>query len=49
MTSSLARGGRFNPSTQPSLLEQERFVKYIPTCNLALRKKVIENVCFLMN
>jgi GT2 family glycosyltransferase len=46
MTSSLARGGRFNPSTQHSLLDEERFVEHIPTCNLALKKDVIEKVGF---
>ena len=44
MTSSLARGGRFNPSTQHSLLDEERFVEHIPTCNLALKKDVIGKV-----
>ncbi len=46
MTSSLARGGRFNPSTQHSLLDEERFVEHIPTCNLALKKDVIEKLGF---
>ena len=46
MTSSVARGGRFNPSTQHSLMDDERFVDHIPTCNLAIRKNVIEKVGF---
>ncbi len=44
MTSPLARGGRFNPSTQHTNIDEERFVEHIPTCNLALRKSVIEQV-----
>lgn len=44
MTSPLARGGRFNPSTQHAHLDEERFVDHIPTCNLALRKQVIQEV-----
>jgi len=46
MTSPIARGGRFNPSTQHSLIEEERFVDHIPTCNLCLKKQVFEDVGF---
>jgi len=44
MTSPIARGGKFNPSTQHSLMENERFVDHIPTCNLCLKKEVFEKV-----
>ena len=44
MTSPLARGGRLNPSTQHSLSYQEKSVGHIPTCNLCLRKKVIDEM-----
>jgi GT2 family glycosyltransferase len=44
MTSSLARGGKFNPSTQHSLMDEERFVDHIPTCNLCLKKDILKTV-----
>jgi len=44
MTSPLARGGRLNPSTQHSLMGRERYVDHIPTCNLCLRREVIDKV-----
>jgi len=44
MTSPLARGGKLNPSTQHSLMEKERYVDHIPTCNLCLKKEVFEEV-----
>ncbi|RLF39782.1 MAG: hypothetical protein DRN00_01030 [Thermoplasmata archaeon] len=44
MTSPLARGGRFNPSTQHAMMEEERFVDHIPTCNLCLRREIFDKV-----
>lgn len=44
MTSPLARGGRFNPSTQHSLIEHERYADHIPTCNLCLKKQVFQTI-----
>ena len=44
MTSPIARGGRFNPSTQHAMMEEERYVEHIPTCNLALKKEVFNEV-----
>ena len=44
MTSSLARGGRFNPSTQHTAIDEERCVDHIPTCNLALKKEIFDKV-----
>lgn len=44
MTSPLARGGRFNPSTQHTLSEEEQSVGHIPTCNLCLRKTVLDEM-----
>lgn len=44
MTSPIARGGRFNPSTQHAMMEEERYVKHIPTCNLALKREVFNEV-----
>jgi cellulose synthase/poly-beta-1,6-N-acetylglucosamine synthase-like glycosyltransferase len=44
MTSPLARGGKLNPSTQHSLSEKEKSVGHIPTCNLCLRKQVLEEM-----
>jgi GT2 family glycosyltransferase len=46
MTSPLARGGRLNPSTQHSLMEEEKYVGHIPTCNLSLRREVFDKVGF---
>jgi glycosyltransferase involved in cell wall biosynthesis len=40
MTSAFARGGRFNPSTQHTTSEEEKYVYHIPTCNLALERDV---------
>ncbi|MDG6218265.1 MAG: glycosyltransferase [Candidatus Thermoplasmatota archaeon] len=44
MTSPLARGGKLNPSTQHALSNEERSVGHIPTCNLCLRKSVLEEM-----
>ncbi|RLF43347.1 MAG: hypothetical protein DRN18_00285, partial [Thermoplasmata archaeon] len=44
MTSPLARGGRFNPSTQHTMMEEERFVEHIPTCNLCLKREIFDDV-----
>jgi GT2 family glycosyltransferase len=44
MTSPIARGGKINPSTQHSLMDEERFAEHIPTCNLCLKKQVFEDV-----
>ncbi|MEF8849110.1 MAG: glycosyltransferase [Candidatus Thermoplasmatota archaeon] len=44
MTSPLARGGRFNPSTQHTLEGEEHYAEHIPTCNLCLKKKVFDQV-----
>ena len=44
MTSPLARGGKFNPSTQHAMIEKERFVEHIPTCNLCLKKEIFDKV-----
>jgi len=44
MTSPLARGGRFNPSTQHTMMEEERFVDHIPTCNLCLKREIFDEV-----
>jgi glycosyltransferase involved in cell wall biosynthesis len=44
MTSSLARGGSFNPSTQHSMNQEECYVEHIPTCNLCLKKGIFESV-----
>ena len=44
MTSPVARGGKFNPSTQHSLMDKEKLVDHIPTCNLCLKKEVFKNV-----
>jgi GT2 family glycosyltransferase len=44
MTSPLSRGGKFNPSTQHSLLEEEKFVDHIPTCNLAIKREIFDKV-----
>ena len=42
MTSPLVRGGRFNPSTQHSLSEEEKYVEHIPTCNLCLKREIFD-------
>jgi GT2 family glycosyltransferase len=44
MTSSLARGGRLNPSTQHTFMKDERYVEHIPTCNLCLKREVFNKV-----
>ncbi len=44
MTSPLARGGRFNPSTQHSLSGEEKYVDHIPTCNLCLKREIFDKV-----
>jgi glycosyltransferase involved in cell wall biosynthesis len=44
MTSPLARGGKLNPSTQHTLSDEEQSVGHIPTCNLCLRKQVLEEM-----
>lgn len=44
MTSPVARGGKLNPSTQHSLMEEEKLVDHIPTCNLCLKKEVFDKV-----
>lgn len=44
MTSPLARGGKFNPSTQHSLMKEERHVDHIPTCNLCLKKSIFKKI-----
>jgi len=46
MTSPLARGGKLNPSTQHSLMEDEKYVEHIPTCNLSLSRDVFDKVGF---
>jgi len=46
MTSPIARGGKFNPSTQHSLMEEEKYVEHIPTCNLCLKREVFDEVGF---
>jgi len=40
MSSPVARGGKLNPSTQHSLMEEEKFADHIPTCNLCIKKEV---------
>ncbi|MBS3778741.1 MAG: glycosyltransferase, partial [Candidatus Thermoplasmatota archaeon] len=44
MTSPLARGGKLNPSTQHGLMDENKFVDHIPTCNLCLKKEVFNHV-----
>lgn len=44
MTSPIARGGKLNPSTQHSLMEEEQYVEHIPTCNLSLKREVFDKV-----
>jgi len=44
MTSPVARGGRLNPSTQHSLMEEKQYVEHIPTCNLCLKREVFDKV-----
>jgi glycosyltransferase involved in cell wall biosynthesis len=44
MTSPFARGGRFNPSTQHTVMEEEKYVYHIPTCNLALKREIFTSV-----
>jgi GT2 family glycosyltransferase len=44
MTSPLARGGKFNPSTQHSYMKEEKHVDHIPTCNLCLKREIFNKV-----
>jgi len=44
MTSFLARGGKLNPSTQHSLMEEDKYVDHIPTCNLCLKKEIFKKI-----
>ncbi len=44
MTSPLARGGQFNPSTQHTMERGTSYVDHIPTCNLALRRSIVMEV-----
>ena len=44
MTSPVARGGKINPSTQHTLMEEEKLVDHIPTCNLCLKKEIYEKI-----
>ncbi|MGC9309060.1 MAG: glycosyltransferase family 2 protein, partial [Thermoplasmatota archaeon] len=44
MTSPLARGGQFNPSTQHTMDGDAQYVDHIPSCNLALRREVLDDV-----
>ncbi len=44
MTSPFARGGKLNPSTQHAMMDKERYVEHIPTCNLCIKKDVLEKV-----
>lgn len=44
MTSPLARGGKFNPSTQHSMMKEEQSVDHIPTCNLCLKREIFDHV-----
>ena len=44
MTSPMSRGGKLNPSTQHTMEDGTSYVDHIPTCNLALRREVIDEV-----
>jgi GT2 family glycosyltransferase len=44
MTSPFARGGSLNPSTQHALIEEERTVEHIPTCNVCFKKEILEKI-----
>ena len=44
MTSPLASGGKFNPSTQHSLMDVEKYVDHIPTCNLCLKREIFGRI-----
>ena len=44
MSSPFARGGKLNPSTQHSLIEEEKPADHIPTCNLCIKKSVFEKI-----
>ena len=44
MASPLASGGKLNPSVQHIMSPRSAYVKHIPTCNLCLRKDVIEKI-----
>ncbi|MEM0492867.1 MAG: glycosyltransferase, partial [Candidatus Thermoplasmatota archaeon] len=44
MTSPLARGGKLNPSTQHTLLDKEKYVTHIPTCNICYHKETLKKI-----
>jgi GT2 family glycosyltransferase len=44
MTSPFARGGSLNPSTQHALIDEERSVEHIPTCNVCYTKEILEKI-----
>ena len=44
MASPLASGGKLNPSVQHIMSSQAGYVKHIPTCNLCLKKDVVEKL-----
>ena len=44
MTSPLASGGWFNPYVQHIMRSRAEYVKHIPTCNLCLKKDVVEKL-----
>jgi GT2 family glycosyltransferase len=44
MTSPIVRGGKLNPSTQHSLMKEEKYVEHIPTCNLCLKREIFDKV-----
>ena len=44
MASPLASGGRLNPSVQHVMSSRAEYVKHIPTCNLCLKKDVVEKL-----
>jgi len=44
MTSPLASGGFLNPSTQHTMLDEERWVEHIPTVNLCLKRTSFDEV-----
>ena len=44
MASPLASGGKLNPSVQHIMSPKSAYVKHIPTCNLCLKKDVVEKL-----
>jgi GT2 family glycosyltransferase len=44
MASPFASGGKLNPSVQHIMSPRSAYVKHIPTCNLCLKKDVVENL-----